>query len=271
MTAAIFFADHPGQVEIVWQGWQLETSVGVLAAAAVLAGLAIAVLYWLVSLILDSPRTFLQHRRERRRRAGYRALTRGMVAVAAGDSHEAQRCARRADALLADPPLTLLLSAQAAQLGGDETAAKRFFTAMLDLGGREPVRAGSTRRAMGRGPGDAGASGQAPDHPARARPASPRCDPLRAQPCRTGQRRPGSRAKFGGPGPGVDTGSCRSSSPSRPRAAPGTSHRTCGKGHRTRLADDSPSGSRAGLRRDPRGRAASRQAEELRAACGAEP
>jgi HemY protein len=132
ITAAIFFADHPGQVEIVWQGWQVETSVGVLAAAAVLAGLAIALLFWLVSLILDSPRAFVRHLRERRRRAGYRALTRGMVAVAAGDPHEAQRCARRADALLADPPLTLLLSAQAAQLGGDETAAKKFFTAMLD-------------------------------------------------------------------------------------------------------------------------------------------
>ncbi|MGC2200955.1 MAG: heme biosynthesis protein HemY, partial [Stellaceae bacterium] len=38
----------------------------------------------------------------------------------------------RADALLADPPLTLLLSAQAAQLEGDDLAAKRFFTAMLD-------------------------------------------------------------------------------------------------------------------------------------------
>ena len=132
ITAAIFFADHPGQVEIVWQGWQVETSVGVLAAAAVLAGLAIAVLFWLVSRILNSPRAFLRHRRERRRRAGYRALTRGMVAVAAGDSQEAQRCARKADALLADPPLTLLLSAQAAQLRGDETAAKKFFTAMLD-------------------------------------------------------------------------------------------------------------------------------------------
>ena len=55
-----------------------------------------------------------------------------MVAVAAGDPQEARRCARRADALLADPPLTLLLSAQAAQLEGDETAAKKFFTAMLD-------------------------------------------------------------------------------------------------------------------------------------------
>jgi HemY protein len=127
-----FFADHPGQVEIVWQGWQVDTSVGVLAAAAVLAGMAIVLLFWLLSLILGSPRAFLHRRRERRRRAGYRALTRGMVAVAAGDPQEAQRSARRADALLGDPPLTLLLSAQAAQLGGDEMAAKKFFTAMLD-------------------------------------------------------------------------------------------------------------------------------------------
>jgi HemY protein len=137
IIAAIFFADHPGQVEIVWQGWLVETTVGVLAGAAVLAGLVIALLFWLVSLTLGSPRAFLRHRRERRRRAGYRALTRGMVAVAAGDPQEAQRCARRADALLADPPLSLLLSAQAAQLGGDETAAKKFFTAMLDRPGME--------------------------------------------------------------------------------------------------------------------------------------
>ena len=77
ITAAIFFADHPGQVEIVWQGWQVDTSVGVLAVAAVLAGVAIALLFWLGSLILDSPRAFLRHRRERRRRAGYRALNSG--------------------------------------------------------------------------------------------------------------------------------------------------------------------------------------------------
>jgi HemY protein len=132
IAAAIFFADHPGRVGIVWQGWRVETSVGVLAAGALLAGLIAALLFWLVSLIIDSPRAFLRRRRERRRRAGYRALTRGMVAVAAGDPQEAQRCARRADALLADPPLTLLLSAQAAQLGGDDMAAKKFFTAMLD-------------------------------------------------------------------------------------------------------------------------------------------
>jgi HemY protein len=131
-AAAVYFADHPGRVEIVWQGWQVGTTVGVLAAAAVLAGVLVAVLVWALSSVVGAPRAFMRRRRERRRRAGYRALTQGMVAVAAGDPQEAQRYARRADTLLADPPLTLLLSAQAAQLEGDDAAAKRFFAAMLE-------------------------------------------------------------------------------------------------------------------------------------------
>jgi HemY protein len=137
VAVAVFFADHPGQVEIVWHGWQVVTSVGMLVTAAVLAGILVALLFWVVSLIFGAPRAFVRGRRERQRRAGYRALTQGMVAVAAGDPGEAQRCARRADALLADPPLTLLLSAQAAQLEGDDAAAKKFFTAMLDRPGTE--------------------------------------------------------------------------------------------------------------------------------------
>ncbi len=79
-----------------------------------------------------APGRFAAGRRARRRERGYRALTQGMVAVAAGDAAEARRQSKRADALLADPPLTMLLAAQAAQLGGDEAAARRYFTAMLD-------------------------------------------------------------------------------------------------------------------------------------------
>jgi HemY protein len=131
-AAAVYFADHPGRVDVVWQGWQVGTTVGVLVAAAVLAGILVALLVWALSLIVGAPRAFLRRRRERRRRAGYRALTQGMVAVAAGDPQEAHRYARRADTLLADPPLTLLLSAQAAQLEGDDAAAKKFFAAMLE-------------------------------------------------------------------------------------------------------------------------------------------
>ena len=65
-------------------------------------------------------------------RRGYRELTQGLAAVAAGDGAEAQKHARKAEQLLAEPPLTLLLSAQAAQLAGDRDGAKRAFNAMLE-------------------------------------------------------------------------------------------------------------------------------------------
>src|SRR5262249_1991532 len=49
-----------------------------------------------------------------------------------GGCGEAKRQAKIANNLLNDPPLTLLLAAQTAQLGGDEDAARRYFTAMLE-------------------------------------------------------------------------------------------------------------------------------------------
>jgi HemY protein len=78
-----------------------------------------------------APRAFVRARRARTREKGYRALTQGLVAVAAGDPASAKRFAKKADVLLNEPPLTLLLSAQAAQLGGDEGAAERYFRTML--------------------------------------------------------------------------------------------------------------------------------------------
>jgi HemY protein len=129
---AVFFADRPGKVAIVWQGWQIDTSVGVLVGAAALVAVALAAALSLLVALVRMPAALVRRRRERRRRAGYVALTRGMVAVAAGDAHEAARFARQADLLLAEPPLTLLLSAQVAQLDGDERAARNFFTAMLN-------------------------------------------------------------------------------------------------------------------------------------------
>ncbi len=68
----------------------------------------------------------------RRKEKGYQALTSGLVAVAAGDASGARAHARRADKLLDRPPLTLLLTAQAAQLDGDDEAADLRFRAMLE-------------------------------------------------------------------------------------------------------------------------------------------
>lgn len=132
IAGAVFIADRPGSVSLAWQGWRVDTSVAVLLFGIALVGIIAAALFHLVRKLIGGPGALMRARRERRRRRGYRALTQGMVAVAAGDAAEAKRFARQADALLAEPPLTLLLSAQAAQLNGDQKAAQKYFTAMLE-------------------------------------------------------------------------------------------------------------------------------------------
>jgi HemY protein len=130
--AAATVAEHPGTVDITWQGWQIDTSVGVLVAVLAVAAIAL----WLVLLLIGSlvrlPGRFRRNRRERRRRAGELALTRGMIALSAGDAAAARRYAARAELLLGGTPLALMLGAQAAELGGDEDEARRRYSALLD-------------------------------------------------------------------------------------------------------------------------------------------
>lgn len=158
VAVGLWFVDHPGTVSIEWMGWGIEAHVGVVLALAIAVP---AALLWVLRFPLRlsrAPRRFREAQARRKRERGYRALTRGMVAVAAGDPEIARRMSREADALLNEPPLTMLLAAQAAQLSGDERAAHDYFTAMLErpdtafLGRRglllQATRAGRTGEAL---------------------------------------------------------------------------------------------------------------------------
>ena len=131
-AAATWISEPPGRVEIAWGDYIVESSPGVLAAAIAVAAAVVLAITAVVRFVWIGPRRIGLARRRRRERLGYRALTQGLVAAAAGDPKRARRFARRADLLLDEPPLTLLLSAQAAQLEGDDQAARRYFEAMLD-------------------------------------------------------------------------------------------------------------------------------------------
>ncbi len=131
MVGVAWVAAQPGDVTIVWEDWRLDTSLGVLAAAVAAIAVVAALLFRFWGAVVGAPRRWRRWRRERRQRAGYAALSAGLIAVAAGDPAGARREAKRADRLLGAPPLTLLLTAQAAQLSGDEETAHRHFTAML--------------------------------------------------------------------------------------------------------------------------------------------
>jgi HemY protein len=146
LVIAAWLAEWPGRVTaelpgyrldlgfavLEWPDLYLDTSVGVLVLALVGLAISAALAYRFWRFLRRAPRDLNLSVRAGRRRRGYQALTQGMVAVAAGEREEAERWARKAGALLDEPPLTMLLSAQAAQLSGDEAAARRYFTAMLD-------------------------------------------------------------------------------------------------------------------------------------------
>lgn len=124
-AVAAWMADNPGRLSIDWRGYRIESSF-------LLLFVLMAALYLLVRL------PFWAYARWRgasgqlaRQRRGNQALGLGMTAIAAGDALEAKRQAGRAQRLLGGGAIPLLMQAQAAQLAGDETAARDHFLAML--------------------------------------------------------------------------------------------------------------------------------------------
>ena len=128
---AAWIADRPGQLGMDWQGYRVEMPVGLGLGIAVGLMMAAAVAYQVWRWVRRGPADLAEARSRRRQNRGQLALTRGMVAVAAGDRAAALRFSREAERYLTETPLTMLLAAQTAQLSGDDKAARRYFSAML--------------------------------------------------------------------------------------------------------------------------------------------
>ena len=130
--AAAWYADHPGLITVAWQGWLVEASLGMTIIAVLLAVAILLGFYKFLHWLLQGPKAYRRAALDRRRKKGFGAVSEGLVAVAAGDVPLALRQAQRAGRMLDDNPLSLLLSAQAAQLEGDDKKAKACFQAMRD-------------------------------------------------------------------------------------------------------------------------------------------
>ena len=135
VLAAIAFgfawvADRPGDVAVTWLGYHIETSLAVAALALLLLVLLLMFAIWLVRALLRSPGRMSMFVRHRRAMKGYQAVSRGLIAIGSGDQRLARRSADDAARLTPGEPLTLLLSAQSAQMAGDRPAAERAFRAM---------------------------------------------------------------------------------------------------------------------------------------------
>ena len=123
--------DRPGTLQIVWQGYDVETSVfrAVMILAAVVA--SVVFLWSVFHALWNSPAAIGHRMMRQRQKKGLDALSGGLIAIGAGDSALASRFALQARKTLPHEPLTHLLRAQSAELAGDRAAARRIYEAML--------------------------------------------------------------------------------------------------------------------------------------------
>ncbi|WP_375409901.1 heme biosynthesis protein HemY [uncultured Methylobacterium sp.] len=130
--AAVWIADRPGSVTIVWNGYEVATSLAIALIGVLITAIVIGFVWAIVRGVITLPETLVRGSRDRRRAKGYSALSRGMVAVGSGDPLAAKRHAGDAERLLGAEPLALLLKAQAAQISGDREAAEHAFQRMVN-------------------------------------------------------------------------------------------------------------------------------------------
>lgn len=131
-SLAFWFAETGGTIEVrvgeLWIGIGLPIALLVLVVGFLLGHGVLSVL----GALRRAPARSRAARADRRRGDGDAALTRALVALAAGTPDAARIEVRRARHLLGDTPQTLLLAAEAARLAGREDMAADAFKALAE-------------------------------------------------------------------------------------------------------------------------------------------
>ena len=120
-----WLANNPGVVDVTWRGEEYEVSLMFALAAVLALGIAIAIVWGLLRFVFRIPSLVSVGAQSRRREKGFQALSRGMLAVGAGDARGAAKHAYDASRLIGHEPMTKLLQAQSAQLAGRPAEGRR--------------------------------------------------------------------------------------------------------------------------------------------------
>ncbi|MFW0777351.1 MAG: heme biosynthesis protein HemY [Rickettsiales bacterium] len=127
-----WLAGQPGSVTIYWFDWRIDTSFAFLIMVAAISAVLFAYLLIFLRALLLAPAHFSERRQMRHYHKGMAEITYSVAALAASDVKGAQQHTRKAEKLLGQTPLTLLLSAQVARNEGDEEKTRLLLTKMLD-------------------------------------------------------------------------------------------------------------------------------------------
>jgi HemY protein len=131
-VAVVALTGEPGAASLDWMGWRVEMTAAAAALLTLFTALLATILWRGLLWVIEAPQRAARARAEAKRKQGVEALSRGFLAVAAGDGSEARRLAQKASELAEDAPaLVRVLAAQAAEAAGDHVAARQAYNAML--------------------------------------------------------------------------------------------------------------------------------------------
>lgn len=140
-----------GTVQIIWFGTEITTSAlfGLLVLVLLIA-IALPLLR-LLMFLMDAPGRLGKASQRARVRRGQEALALGLIAAEAGEFEDARRHADKAEDLIDEPRLALLLQARAAEVAGDTAGAERAYSGMLqnedtEVLGRKGLMAAALKR-----------------------------------------------------------------------------------------------------------------------------
>lgn len=127
VALAWWLSGLPGEVTVALSGYTVQFATPLALTALVLLVLLLMALIWFVFWLFRTPRRIGGWRARRQRAGGDAAVTRTLLALAAGEPQDSRRQAAMARRQLGDTPQTLLLAAEAARLSGDDSRAARLY------------------------------------------------------------------------------------------------------------------------------------------------
>jgi len=132
VTAAIaWLISLPGTLTLEFLGLRMQPRLGIAAFVLLTAITAIILIWGLLRRVLGAPYYIARRARERRRDAGFAALSDGFIALQAGDATRARSLAREARSNLPSNAAAQLLEARADLALGDMHSAREHYRALI--------------------------------------------------------------------------------------------------------------------------------------------
>lgn len=130
-VAGDWLLDHPGEMVIFWQDYEISMHTATLALLISVLCLGAVLLALLIYQLVTWPERSRARRRFRTLSRGLKQLTHGVTALALGDEKAATIALKKATAALPNEPLPQLLTAQLLQRQGQQDAARTHLRALL--------------------------------------------------------------------------------------------------------------------------------------------